>query len=51
MEAAQKWSERHLHCVHGMFMAAGDLAVAGFGGRITAGERKNDAASIGGSTD
>ena len=29
IEAAQEWSERHLYCVHGMFMTAGDLGVAG----------------------
>jgi Icc-related predicted phosphoesterase len=37
-------SERHLHCVYGMFMTASDLAVAGFGGRVTEGERETETA-------
>src|SRR2546430_2481453 len=37
---AQEWTERRLHCVHGMPLLMGQLAVAGFGGRITDHERE-----------
>jgi Icc-related predicted phosphoesterase len=37
---AQEWTERHLHCVHGMPLVMGQVVVAGFGGRITEHERE-----------
>jgi Icc-related predicted phosphoesterase len=41
---AQEWTERHLHCIHGMFMTVGDMAVAGFGGQIMTRERETETA-------
>jgi Icc-related predicted phosphoesterase len=41
---AQEWTERHLHCVHGMSTSVHDLAVAGFGGQITEREREAETA-------
>jgi Icc-related predicted phosphoesterase len=43
IETAGEWTERHLHCVHGMHLPMGELAVAGFGGRVTEHERDNEA--------
>jgi Icc-related predicted phosphoesterase len=41
---AQEWTERNLHCVHGMLATIDDLAVAGFGGDITERERETEVA-------
>jgi Icc-related predicted phosphoesterase len=38
--AGQEWAEHHLSCIHGMHVADGELAFAGFGGRITERERE-----------
>lgn len=42
--AGREWAEHHLYCVHGMGASTGDLAVAGFGGRITGCERETESA-------
>ena len=41
---ALEWTESHLHCVHGMPLPMGELAIAGFGGRVTEHEREVDQA-------
>jgi Icc-related predicted phosphoesterase len=41
---AQEWTERHLHCIHGMFMTVSDMAVAGFGGQVMTRERETETA-------
>jgi Icc-related predicted phosphoesterase len=38
------WTERHLHCVHGMAVPMSELAIAGFGGQVTEHEREIDEA-------
>jgi Icc-related predicted phosphoesterase len=42
--AGQEWAEHHLACIHGMHVARGELALAGFGGRITEREREVESA-------
>ncbi len=38
------WTERQLHCIHGMFMSAHEWSVAGFGGRTTDNETETETA-------
>jgi uncharacterized protein len=42
--ASQEWAEHRLLCVHGMPAVMGELAVGGFGGRITEHEREVESA-------
>lgn len=42
--ASQEWVEHHFFCLHGMGASLGELAVTGFGGRITARERETESA-------